>query len=65
MEKISSSLFLCVCVGWRFFPSLSRSRFTSHSLSLSLTLLLTSAAVMWRDNIVYYPSLTPLQSSEG
>ena len=33
MEKFS------LCIGWRFFPSLLRSRLVSHSLPLSLSLL--------------------------
>ena len=39
MENIPSSLSLSV--GWGFFPSLSRSRFISHTISLSLSLSLS------------------------
>ena len=62
---LALSFSLCVC--WLAFLSFSFSLtfYLALSLSLSLTLLLTSAAVMWRDNIVCYPSLTPLQSSES
>ena len=62
---LSLSLCVCVVVGVSFLLFLAHVLPRTLSLSLSLTLLLTSAAVIRRDNIVYYPSLTPLQSSES
>ena len=62
---LALSLLLSVLVGVSFLLFLAHVLPRTLSLSLSLTLLLTSAAAMWRDNIVYYPSLTPLQSSES
>ena len=50
MEKflalsLSHSLSLSLWVGWRFFPSLFRSRLISHSLSLYLSLSLLNSFV--------------------
>ena len=70
LENIPSSLPPC-WFGFRSFSFphvLSLANYLSLSLSLSPQLCCwcrTSAAVMWRDVIIYYPHLTPLQLTDN